>query len=159
MSETKINGDVDKKKWGISALDGTRFDFFPIWELPDKDALKDSVQMGKEIECRFIDIKIGEKVHRFNYLDLFMFMYFTANEEMRLNLAMRMERQVTYIPYEVSFKLDKEEKETGLAKRHIKLPVDDITMAIARSEALALKDPVSGKVPDWVMKGKSNNKK
>lgn len=154
MSEMKTNGDVDKGKWSIQSQAGERFDFFPIWEIPDKDALKDSVEMGKEIECRWIDIKIGDKTHRFNYLDLFMFVYFTANEEMRQNLAMRLERRVTYIPYDVTFKLDKEEKEAGMAKRHIELPVDDITMAIARSESLALKSSVTGKVPDWVTKGK-----
>lgn len=153
MSETsKFTGDVDKGKWSIKTLTGERFDFFPIWELPDSKYEGDSVQMGKEIECRYIDVKVGETVHRFNYLDLFMFMYFTANEEMRQNLALRQERKVSYIPYDVTFKIDKEEAQAGIAKRHIELPVDDITMAIARNEAFKLKDPISGKLPAWLKK-------
>lgn len=142
--------DKVQKHWTIGSLEGERFDFTPVWQVLDREVAGAS---GKDVECQYIKVRVGEKDYTFNYLDIFMFIYFTANEELRKNLAMRYERKVYYIPYDVTFKLDAREKEEGMAKRRIELPIDDLTMAIARNEALSLKDP-TGKVKDWVVKGK-----
>lgn len=134
------------KRWSLKPVEGNAiFHFYPVWHVR-KEAEKGLEEMEgsteADIECRWIDIEVEkdgktERV-RFNYLDLYMFLYFTANEELRKNLAMRYERKVNYIPYDVTFKISPEEKEAGLAKRRIQLPVDEIAMAIARNDAFGM---------------------
>lgn len=122
---------VKKKYWRVSTKEGMVAEFFPVFEVNEE---------SKEIEARFVEVKTTDpegKVHAItmNWLDLYMFVYFACNEELRRNLAMRYEKQVNYIPYDVTLQLSPEEKETGICKRRVELPVDELTMAIARNEA------------------------
>jgi len=128
--EVKDKG-YSKKYWGIHSKEGTKLEFLPVFE-PNKET--------GDIEARFVEMKFTdtdgkEQKLTFNWLDIYMFMYFTCNEELRKNLAARYERQVNYIPYDVTVQCTPEEKESGIAKRRIQLPVDELTMAIARNEA------------------------
>ncbi len=136
MSEIKR----EKRHWDVRSVDGkTEIGFTPIFEIKAPENGDIDVEQ-KEVECRYIEVEIkkeGKVVHTFtmNYLDYFMFAYMTANEELRQQLQMRYERQAGQVPYEVTFSLSPEEKETGIAKRLISLTVDEITMAIARAQA------------------------
>ncbi len=134
MSDTEI----EKKKWKVRTADQTKeMSFFPVFEInvPDGEIVKAT---DKEVECRYVDIEFTDDKGatasmRMNFMDLYMFVYYVANEELRQQLLMRYERKINYIPYEVTFKIDKEEAGLGVAKRLIKLPVDDIMMAMARA--------------------------
>jgi hypothetical protein len=133
----------EKRHWDVRSVDGkTEISLNPVFYISAPENGDVDVEQ-KEIECRFIEIEIkheGKVVHSFtmNYLDYFMFAYMTANEELRQQLQMRYERKAGSIPYEVTFSLSPEEKTSGVAKRLITLTVDEITMAIARSEARLL---------------------
>ena len=124
-----------KKSWGIHSKEGIKLDFLPIFE-----ANKDN----GEIETRYLKLKFKDPKSKketeftFNWLDIYMFVYFASNEELRQNLAARYERKINYIPYDVTFKLTDEEKASGVIKKRIELPVDELQMAIARNEAFKL---------------------
>lgn len=126
-------GGVAKKQWRITSKEGKLLEFFPIFE-----AKEDGNVEATNIQFKFIDEKGREQVMTFNYLDIYMFMYFTANEELRQSLAGRHERMTNYIPYDVQIKLNDKEKAQGYANRRIELPIDELTMAIARNEAWKL---------------------
>jgi hypothetical protein len=135
---------VLKKHWRVGSADKlTQLDFQPIFDVATPPEGQDIDPNSKEVECRFVDMTIkakdGKQMNvRMNYLDMFMFVYMCADEELRQQLQMRYERQAGQIPYEVTFSLNEDEKKTGIAKRLITLTVDEITMAIARSEARLL---------------------
>jgi len=130
----KLNkGGVAKKQWRIKSREGELLEFFPIFE-----AKEDGNVEATAIQFRFKDEKGRDKTMTFNYLDIYMFMYFTANEELRQSLAGRHERMTNYIPYDVQIKLSPEEKAQGFANRRVELPIDELTMAIARNEAWKL---------------------
>jgi len=135
MSDNK----TERKHWGFHTPEGDFVQFFPIFEV--KVPANGQVDpINKEVECTWVDIKITKKdgtvteLHS-NYLDLFMFSYMCANEELRQQLQMRYERQAGSIPYEVTFSLSPEEIANRKATRLITLTVDEITMAIARAQA------------------------
>lgn len=138
MSET------ERKQWKVRTADKTReLTLQPVFEITERAPGEESNLSDKDVECRFVDLSLnddkGNKVDmRMNFLDLYMFVYFIANEELRQQLQLRYERQATQIPYEVTFKLDAQEKQAGMAKRLITLTVDEITMAIARAGAQSL---------------------
>lgn len=147
MSET----EQERKHWSFHTPEGDLIHLYPLFEIITPDTGVVDVQ-NKEVECRWVDIeitKVGQtkpvRIHS-NYLDLFMFVYMCANEELRQQLQMRYERQASQIPYEVTFALSQEEKESGKAKRLITLTVDEITMAIARSQAAH----IAGKNPEFI---------
>ena len=117
------------KNWTIKSAEGERFTFIPVFKVDD---------VKLETECTDIKIKINDKIHTFNFINLYQFIYFCANEELRQGLLQRYQRRVNYIPYEVSFKLDKEECDKQFAKRRINLPVDELTIAYARNEGWKL---------------------
>lgn len=123
---------IEQKYWKLKSAQGKAFEFFPVFEVDDK-------QQELKVECKKIDIKVDGKIYTFDFANLYQFIYFIANEELRRSLLLRYERKVNYIPYEVTFKLTEQEKQTGIAQRHIELTVDEITMAIARNEALKIK--------------------
>lgn len=135
MSELK----KERKVWSVRTADKkTQIVFSPMFEIKTPGIDIDVTE--KEVECRFVDIEFNDdkgKEHKLtmNYLDLFMFAYMCATEELRQQLQMRYERQAGSIPYEVTFSLSPEEKQSGIAKRLITLTVDEITMAIARAGA------------------------
>lgn len=134
---------TERKVWKVRTVDQqTEITFSPVFEIKAPEG-GDIDPETKEVECRFVDIQFKDnkgKVNdlRMNYLDFFMFSYMCANEELRQQLQMRYERKAGQIPYEVTFSLSTEEKQIGIAKRLITLTVDEITMAIARSEARTL---------------------
>lgn len=135
MSEYKR----EKRNWKVRDVSGkTNIAFTPVFEIKAPENGDVDVEQ-KEVECRYVDIEIeqdGKKTElTMNYLDMFMFIYMCANEELRQQLQMRYERKAGQIPYEVTFSLSEEEKKSGVAKRLITLNVDEITMAIARAEA------------------------
>lgn len=136
-----------KKGWNIGSKEGEKITFIPMFEVVEKP--DDTSQVAGDVECTYVQVikegKNGKETMTFNYLDIYMFMYFTASEELRQNLAQRYERNVSMIPYEVEFTLDPKEKETGKAKRRIELPVDEITMAVARNEAYKMTSSKLGK--------------
>lgn len=131
MQRKFVENSKAKKSWKIKSADGTTFAFTPIFQINPEN--KDDL---KEIECTHIEIQnIDEEnapIYSFNYINLFQFIYFIANEELRQQLLQRAQRTVNYIPYDVMFTLDEEEKRKGVAKRRINLSVDEITMAVAR---------------------------
>jgi hypothetical protein len=160
--------EIETKKWKVRTADQTKeISFLPTFEVTAMD--KDEIKIGtnKNVECKFVDIEMsdadkpdGTLSMRMNFLDLYMFVYFIANEELRQSLQMRYERKVTEIPYEVTFKLDPEEQQRGLVKRLITLGVDEIAMAIARSEAQLLKGKITrGSVAEFVQKKNAQRKK
>lgn len=143
-SDAKSEGTTVKKKyWRVHSKEGMAIEFFPVFEV--------SKETG-DVEARFVEVKTTSPAGdayalTMNWLDLYMFVYFACNEELRRNLALRYEKQVNYIPYDVTLQLSKEEMTSGVAKRRVELPVDELTMAIARNEAMlmmmkeGIKDP------------------
>lgn len=127
-------GGTAKKYWKIRSHEGHTLEFFPVFEANEETGDVEA----RHIELRFRDEKGRERTLTFNYLDIYMFMYFTANEELRQNLMARHERISNYIPYDVSIKLNDQEKSQGIANRRIELPIDELVMAIARNEAWKL---------------------
>lgn len=138
MSEIKKD-----KSWRLLASDGVEIAFTPVFVVNEMNAGETKIATNKDVECAMIHCEMknakGEETKMdMGFQELYMFVYFCANEELRQGLQLRMERQVTEIPYEVTFKLNKSESKAGMAKRLIKVPVDEITMAIVRSEAQLL---------------------
>ena len=142
--EKTNNGE---KKWSVTDLESKqKVGFQAVWEEKDEqntDGLENPEVAKKEIECAFIEITSkdaqGNDVKlKFNYLDLYGFVYFIGNEELRRQLALRYERQIVYMPYEVTFKIDEEEKAAGIAKRRITLSIDEVAMAMVRARAMVL---------------------
>lgn len=136
-----------KKKWSVTdLLSKSKVVFTPIWQEKDEqnlDGLENPETATKETECAFIEVvtkdEEGKELKmKFNYLDLYGFIYFIGNEELRRQLALRYERQIAYMPYEVTFKIDENEKRTGFAKRRIELPIDEVAMAMVRARAMVL---------------------
>ena len=122
---------IEKKHWGITSKEGVRLNFLPIFETNEETG---------EVETRYLKLSFKDDKGKdteltFNWLDIYMFVYFASNEELRQNLAARYEREVKYIPYDVTIQISPEEKAEGTAKRRVELPVDELTMAIARNEA------------------------
>lgn len=147
--------DTIKKRWKVRTINNkTDVSFLPVFTVNRPGDVASSmtfdtpIASDKEIECTHINVSIpyhGKDIElTFNFLDLYMFIYFCANEELRQQLQMKYERQVSYIPYDVTFRIDKEEKEKGLAKRRIELPVDELVMAIARNDAWKMR--LAGKI-------------
>lgn len=122
-----------KKQWRIRSKEGDALEFYPIMQVNENEEVETT-----HIQLKFRDEKGREKVLTFNYLDIYMFMYFTANEELRQNLLARHEKQTNYIPYDVHIELSDQEKKAGQARRRVELPVEELTMAIARNEAWKL---------------------
>ena len=158
--------DIEQKKWKVRTADQTKeITFLPTFEINALGKDETHIATDKDVECRFVDIEVsdekGGKIDlRMNFLDLYMFVYFIANEELRQSLQMRYERKITNIPYEVTFKLDEQEKERGMAKRMISLGVDEIAMAIARSDAQMLKGKITkGSVEQFVFRKNIERKK
>ena len=125
------------KKWTIKSAEGTKFDFYPIFRVRNEE---------NDVECKDIKIKIGEKEHTFDFINLYQFIYWCASEELRRGLQMRYERRINNIPYDVSFKLSDDEARDKFAKRRISLPIDELSMAIARNEAFKLWPVIKNKL-------------
>lgn len=130
-----------KKTWTIKSIEGKKIDFSPIWEVYEKPNNE-----GKDVECKAVQLEIDDKKYTFNFLNLYQFMYFIANEELRQGLLQRYERRVNKIPYDVTFKLTSEEQKEGMVKRRIELTIDELTMAIARNEAFKLMPQVKSNI-------------
>jgi hypothetical protein len=127
---------IEKRHWSVRTAANKNIEFHPIFVVNDEALKKEVVNVNdNEVECRFVDVKIGEEVHRFNFLDLFMFIYQCANEELRQKLQLRVEREITMIPYQVDFKLSSQERQDGKVRRRIELPLDDVAMYQAQKLA------------------------
>ncbi len=147
---------MKKDKWRIKSAEGEVFEFLPIFEVTDRPG-----EEAKDIECKVIQIKIKDQTYSFNFINLFQFIYFVSSEEFRKGLQLRYERRINNIPYEVSFKISEEEKRNGFVKRRINLPIDELSMAIARNEAHKLWPMVKQKIlngfkPSELFKGRVN---
>ena len=145
-----------KNKWTIKAGNGKKVEFEPVFKV-----YENPTQEGKDVECSDIVMRIDDKEYVFNFINIFQFIYFVANEELRQQLQTRYQRRINRIPYDVTFKLSKDEIDAGMAKRRIDLPIDEITMAIARNEAWKLMPKVAiqtltGKKPWELFKKRSN---
>ncbi len=123
---------VQKKYWSINdAKSGHKLEFFPNFLVNPENG---------EIECRNLEMVFTDaegKKHEmlFDWMNIYMFVYFTANEELRQQLATRYERKVNFIPYDVKIPVTKADFEAGSLTRRVELPVDELTMAVAREEA------------------------
>lgn len=155
MSETK----TEQKHWKVHDFSGKTIDFFPVFTVQDFDASKVTVATTKEVECKEVKIRISDektgKDQDFNlgFQELFMFVYYCANEEIRRAMQLKQERKITEIPYELTFKLSKDEISAGMAKRLVRLPVDEITMAVARSNAQLMAGKATlGTIEEWFHK-------
>lgn len=127
---------VEKKYWSVRTADNKNIKFYPIFEVNEGIDAEKGLVGGNEIECKFVDVDFGDgKQMRFNFMDIYMFMYACANEELRQQLNLRVERPIYEIPYELTFKLTTDEKAAGFAKRLVKLPVEELAMSYARSLA------------------------
>lgn len=142
-----ITNNEKKTNWSVTELlSKKKVDFQPIWQEKDEqnvDGLENPADAHKEMECAFVELTAKDVDDRdiklkFNYLDLYGFIYFIGNEELRRQLALRYERQIVYMPYEVTFKIDEVEKIAGIAKRRIELPIDEVAMAMVRARAMVL---------------------
>lgn len=146
-------GKIKKKSWSIHSLEGIKLDFFPVFEANKENG---------EIETRFLNLKFKnpetrkEQEINLNWLDIYMFVYFACNEEKRQNLALKYEREVKYIPYDVTIRISEQEREQGLVKRRVELPVDELQMAIARNEAFKIlqKGQFKNDPSSFIYKGK-----
>lgn len=138
---SKGGTSIQKKQWRIASKEGGKLEFYPIFEVNEESGDVEA----RWLQLKFLDDRGKEKVMTFNWLDIYMFVYFACNEELRRNLAARYERNVNYIPYDVTINLSDEEKALGVVKRRVELPVDELQMAIARNEAFKMlmrtKDP------------------
>lgn len=123
---------IEKKFWNIkSAKNGYVLEFFPIFVINEET---------KEPECRNLEMKFTDDKGRthemlFDWMNIYMFCYFTANEELRQQLATRYERKVNFIPYDVKIPVTAADFKAGSLTRRVELPVDELTMAVAREEA------------------------
>ena len=113
------------KRWRLKSKDGKVLNFYPEFR----------VNAQGDVECTEVRIKEGENGYVLNYLDLHMFVYFIGNEEQRLKLANFQTKQIREIPYDVEFKITKQEKLDGFAKRRITLQIDELAMVVAKQEA------------------------
>jgi len=144
-----------KKDWQVKdLLTNNKVQFVPVWEETETntDGLENPADAKKEIECNYVEVTAkatdGTDLKlKFNYLDLYGFIYFIGNEDLRRQLALRYERDIIYMPYDVSFRISDDEKTSGYAHRRIELPVDDVAMAIARAK-LRVKEGMSQEESD-----------
>lgn len=134
-----------EKAWHLKASDGVEITLLPIFVV--RDEIQDQevrVATNKEIECTMFHVTMKnhntgqEMIMDIPFQEVFMLVYFCANEEIRLALQMRQEKKISYIPYEVTFKLTESELKDKMAKRLIRLPIDELSMAIARADAQLL---------------------
>ena len=116
---------METKKWTIKTLEDKKFNFYPVFISDTQGTVK----------CERVIMKEGENKYTFNFLDLLMFVYFVGDEEQRQKLLNVQSKIIKEIPYDVTFKIDKMEKETGIAKRRIMLPLDGVIAAYCRDEA------------------------
>ena len=121
-----------KNTWTIKTSKG-KVKFTPLFEF-----IQEPGKEGKDVECKSIIIGIDEKEYVLNFVNLYQFIYFCANEELRQGLLQRYQRRINKLPYDVTFKLSDDEIKDKMAKRRIELPIDEISMAIARNEAFKL---------------------
>lgn len=136
-NKATVTGKTTKetRRWRINSLNGVSVEFYPVFEVNEEN---------EQVECRHIQMRFIDKKGNvmqelvFNYLDIYMFIFFISNEELRQGLAARHERKTNYIPYDVQIHVSDDEKASGIARRRIELPVDELTMAIARNEAFKL---------------------
>jgi len=132
-----------KKHWKVKGVGDKGsledFTFTPIFDaITEKDKDKDSVSVSN-VECKEIILETPDgKEYRFDYMNLYMFFYFISSEELRQGLMKRYERKISMIPYDVSFTIDQNEKDIGKVTRRIELQVDELTMAVARQEAMSM---------------------
>lgn len=153
---------IQKKGWEVRTADNQfKVLFQPIFKINNLPDAPNSmiVATDKDVECRYVDVKYRDKKSteqelRFNFLDLFMFMYTCCNEELRQQLNLRYERQFTKIPYNVTFNLSKEEQTSGKATRLIELELDEVAMAMARAEARKLAGKDTQSYNEWFLKKK-----
>ena len=131
--KTNDGKDTGKKKyWHINdAKGGHTLEFFPVFMVNPENG---------EVECRNLEMQFTDKDGKkhemlFDWMNIYMFVYFTANEELRQQLATRYERKVNYIPYDVKIPVTEADYKAGSLTRRVELPVDELTMAIAREEA------------------------
>ena len=116
---------METKKWTIKTLENKKFNFYPVF-IADTQG---------NVKCGRVIMKEGENKYSFNFLDLLMFVYFVGDEEQRQKLLNVQSKIIKEIPYDVTFKIDNAEKEAGIAKRRIMLPLDGVVAAYCRDEA------------------------
>lgn len=159
MSEIKAT-----KGWTLKAADGVRIRFTPVFVINNTNMDKVKVATDSDVECTMINAVVRDSTGKETNMDIpyqefYMFIYYCANEELRQKMLLHQQKKITEIPYEVTFKLDKGEMMSGMAKRLIKLPVEEITMAVIRSEAQLLDGKVNlSKVNDWFNKRQQQRK-
>lgn len=156
---------VETKKWRVKGSDGIEIAFSPVFVTQDLEGGQETIVTNKEVECKFVHMDFTDREGKniqfdIGFQELFMFIYYCANEELRQQLLFRQEKHISDIPYEVTFKLDDKEVQSRMAKRLIRLPVDEITMAIARSEAQMLKGKATmGTLEEWFHKKRAQRSK
>lgn len=132
-----------KKAWRIHSKEGGSLSFNPIFEPNPENGEIEATKIGLKFESEDARGNRTTKEMTFNWLDIYMFIYFTCNEELRLQLANRYDRNVSMIPYDVTITPTPDEMAARLIRRRVELPVDELVMAIARNEAfkMVMKNP------------------
>ena len=151
--EKHEEGDVIKKSWKVGPLS-----LRPIFEvIESQDATN-----KQDVRCVkvgiLLDVEEGKEQPPEVILDfdqLYQFVYFCGAEEVRRDLMQVVMRPITYVPYDVQFKLSGDEMKSGVANRRVELPVDAITMALARMygwEAFTRSKFGQGNFKEWYQK-------
>jgi len=123
-----------RKHWKIRSKDGARWRFFPTFEYHKETDF---------VDCEWIDMQVENndgsvQKYTFHFMELYLFLYYCSNEAYKQVLEMKHERNVKYIPYELDFKLSKDEIKKGSATRKVELPLDEVKWFLAKQEAMKL---------------------
>lgn len=139
-----VKGTVEKavKPWTIRDANGKKVDLTPVFEVAGEET------GNPDVEAKLILLKTDKEKFVFNFINLFQFVYFVASEELRRSLMLRYERRINRIPYDVTFKLSEDEIKNKMATRRIEVPIDELSMSIARNEAFKLMPGVHLKLLD-----------
>ena len=146
-------GDIVKKTWRVGPL--TLRPVFEVIESKDETKKQDvrCVKVGLQVDVPEGQEQPSEVIVDFD--QIYQFVYFCGAEEVRRDLMQIVMRPVTYVPYDVTFRLTSEEMKSGVANRRVELPVDAITMALARMygwEAFVKSKFGQGPFKEWYQK-------
>lgn len=123
--------DANKKEWTYRTLNGKVLKFRPYFQVTEDSS---------DVFCNTIriraDVKGKQQEWIMDYNLLLQLCNEVGNEEHRRKLAGMHLKQVRRLPYDVQFKLTKEERDVGLCQRRVELSIDEVIAAYAQHEAV-----------------------
>jgi hypothetical protein len=124
---------ISKKVWNIKSKEGKSLKFIPHFKVGRGEEGQD------EVLAERLEIYVDNERFTMHFEELMMFVYMVGNEEQRQKMANYYRRDIQYIPYNVTFKITPEEKEIGIAKRRIELPIDKAIIFFEREKMMGRK--------------------